>query len=121
MMMAQHITRNRSVWNDKYYLRLAHLYANYAKGELMKSKEPHKNPTCLDVGCGFGETMKAMKEVGIDAVGIDIDESCIKIASSFGQVKKLDAGLVSTRSQRIHSTLQSVPMFLSILKTPSKC
>ena len=62
----------------------------------MKSKEPHKNPTCLDVGCGFGETMKAMKEVGIDAVGIVIDESCTKIASSFGHVKKLDAGLIST-------------------------
>lgn len=42
----------------------------------------------LDVGCGRGELLKGLSERGIACSGVDFDETCVAIASQWGDTRQ---------------------------------
>lgn len=50
-------------------------------------KKPDKKPwKVLDVGCGSGDTLMALKELGWDVYGLEIDRNAIRLAKERGLV-----------------------------------
>lgn len=62
------------------------------------SKHVPRGAQVLDVGCGRGELMKRLSESGYDVYGCDMDDTCVKMARSYGEVRKLSVDEVSTDS-----------------------
>lgn len=72
----------------------ATLFKNYSQDQFEESSrlfhERHKRwgfdlhwfkgKKCLDAGCGGGRYVKALKELGAEVVGIDIDEKVVEVA-----------------------------------------
>lgn len=57
-----------------------------------KLKEERQNVKAVDLGCGRGEWLKMLKNLGIDGLGIDINGEALKICEKKGlNVKKVDA------------------------------
>ena len=55
--------------------------------EILDARPGH---TYLDLGCGEGQTMRALTESGISVVGCDLDETLLPIASQAGPVVRCD-------------------------------
>lgn len=59
---------------------------NYRQGQLRDFIAQHHlaGKTLLDVGCGDGHLLKALKEEGVQAVGVDASEKALEIARQHG-------------------------------------
>lgn len=67
--------------------KLYHIVRNYTirqKVSLIKGKSSSKNGKLLDVGCGTGSFLDAMKKEGWDAIGMEPDEKARNFAKSKG-------------------------------------
>jgi len=53
-------------------------------------KEWFKGKHCLDVGCGMGRWMSALKQLDADVIGTDISEEAVKMSKKYGRVIKSD-------------------------------
>lgn len=45
----------------------------------------------LEIGCGRGETLKALSALGYECYGIDIDPECVRMSGKYGDVRCADA------------------------------
>lgn len=73
------------VYDDFYadiydYLVFNNLKDEYEVGEIMNKTSPSSQSKVLDIGCGTGHHVAAMKSRSIDIIGIDISPSMIKKA-----------------------------------------
>lgn len=59
------------------------LYKQY-KDQFLKSKVDFKKYPVLDIGCGRGEFLEYMKEIGINAIGVDINTDMVERANKRG-------------------------------------
>ncbi len=55
---------------------------------------PHKVRRVLDVGCGAGQWLRALADLGYDTVGLDVSPSMIKLAKKNSPRSKLLTGSV---------------------------
>ena len=89
-------------------------------------KEIYPNDKVLDIGCGRGEWLELLSEVGIDAVGIDTNDDMLKVAQEYNleviksdgieYLKQLpDASLIAISSFHVieHMAFKDIEIFVS--------
>lgn len=77
------IRRFRSYLINNYYepTILSRAFSVFIQGVPAIPKKPERKPwKILDVGCGSGDTLMALKELGWDVYGLEIDKNAVKIA-----------------------------------------
>ncbi len=70
--------RDRSCFYENYWKRVG-------LELLTKHLPPASDRTVLDYGCGRGETLQIFGAAGFQAVGVDVDPECVRLAARFGK------------------------------------
>jgi len=69
---------NKIDYVESFIGRLINRIANYYRAKMIKIFLKPKS--CLDVGCGTGALVKQMRELGIDAYGVEISKDALNLA-----------------------------------------
>jgi len=86
----------------EYILDLRRQYLPYVSAVVSQSGATY----AIDVGCGRGEWLELMGEIGVSALGVDLDEGMLKDCLDRGLNAKLEDGLSALR--KIPDRSQSV-------------
>ncbi len=64
-------------------------YPTYKKiAKLIKKYKDSTKLSVIDIGCGGGEIMNLLNNMGISVFGIDPDKKCIELSSKYGKCKQ---------------------------------
>jgi SAM-dependent methyltransferase len=107
-----------------YELREARMEADFpAKADLVRVIAGNESMRLLDVGCGKGFFVKACRDTGIDAVGIDLSDNAIRHATEVLQVPAY-CGLIEDMTEELGqfdavtlwATIEHLPRPIETLK-----
>jgi SAM-dependent methyltransferase len=65
-------------------------YGNVVTPLLIEILDAQPGCTYLDLGCGEGQTMRALSETGVSVIGCDLDDTLLPIAAKAGPVVRCD-------------------------------
>jgi SAM-dependent methyltransferase len=77
--------------NQNRYHFYETLWKQVALNLLLSHETELKNYTLLDYGCGRGETLALAKQLGIKAIGTDVEEECVQASRQYGEAHLLNA------------------------------
>ena len=100
-------------WNPNGKFKPIHLFnptrINFIKNKLIKkfkidekSKEPLKNISILDIGCGGGLLCEPLKRLGANITGIDAAKNNIEVAKLHAQEMNLDIRYIHSAPENIN-------------------
>jgi len=56
-----------------------------------------QKPRVLDVGCGRGELLQELSNLGFECYGLDVDENCVELSKKYGHVVQCSAEEVDVK------------------------
>lgn len=63
----------------------------------------HPNPKAMDIGCGRGEWLELLRDIGFEATGVDLDQGMLAVSLEHGLDVRHEDGLTALKGQHSDS------------------